>query len=50
MEFKEFDDKVRKGDISFEEEDDWIDWGDSIELLASLKNYRREVLSQLKKH
>lgn len=50
MEFKEFDDKVRKGDISFEEEDDWIDWSDSIELLASLKNYRREVLSQLKKH
>ncbi len=49
MEFKEFDDKVRKGDISFEEEDDWIDWSDSIELLESLKSYRREML-RLKKH
>ena len=36
--------------ISILEEDDWIDWGDYIELLESLKKYRRDVLLQLKKH
>jgi hypothetical protein len=49
-EFTEFDDKIKREGVSFEEEDDWIDWGDYIELLESLKTYRRDVLLQLKKH
>jgi len=50
IEFMEFDDRIKRKGASFEEEDDWIDWGDYIELLESLKRYRRDVLSQLKKH
>lgn len=50
MEFMEFDDRIKIEGASFEEEDDWIDWGDYIELLESLKEYRRDVLFQLKKH
>lgn len=50
MEFMEFDDRIKIEGASFEEEDDWIDWGDYIELLESLKVYRRDVLFQLKKH
>ena len=49
-EFTEFDDGIKRKGASFEEEDDWIDWGDYIELLESLKKYRRDVLLQLKKH
>ncbi len=49
-EFTEFDNSVKRNGASFEEEDDWIDWGDYIELLESLKKYRSAVLSQLKKH
>ena len=48
-EFTEFDDRIKKEGVSFEEEDDWIDWGDYIELLGSLKKYRRDVLLQLKR-
>ena len=48
-EFFEFDEKIKREGASFEEEDDWIDWGDYIELLEELKKYRRDVLSQLKK-
>lgn len=48
-EFTEFDDRIKKEGVSFEEEDDWIDWGDYIELLESLKKYRRDVLLQLKR-
>ena len=50
MEFMEFDIRIKIEGASFEEEDDWIDWGDYIELLESLKEYRRDVLFQLKKH
>jgi len=49
MEFKEFSEKIEKEGASLDEEDDWIDWGDYIELLEGLKKYRRDVLSQLKK-
>jgi len=49
-EFTEFDDGIKRKGASFEEEDDWIDWGDYIDLLESLKKYRRDVLLQLKKH
>ena len=38
-EFTEFDDGIKREGASFEEEDDWIDWGDYIELLESLKNF-----------
>jgi len=48
-EFTEFDDRMKRKGASFEAEDDWIDWGDYVELLESLKKYRRDVLSQLKK-
>lgn len=50
MEFMEFDIRIKRKGASFKEEDDWIEWGDYIELLESLKKYRREVLLQLKKH
>ena len=46
--FTEFDDRIKREGASFEEEDDWMDWGDYIELLESLKKYRRDVLLQLK--
>jgi hypothetical protein len=49
IEFTEFDDRIKKEGVSFEEEDDWTDWGDYIELLGSLKKYRRDVLLQLKR-
>ncbi len=48
-EFFEFDERIKIEGASFDEEDDWIDWGDYIELLEELKKYRRDVLSQLKK-
>ncbi len=47
MEFMEFDNRIKRKGASFEEEDDWIDWGDYIELLEKLKEYRRDVLLQL---
>jgi hypothetical protein len=50
MEFMEFDNRIKIKGASFEEEDDWIDWGDYIELLESVKKYRRDVLLQLKTH
>ena len=50
MEFTEFDNRIKRKGASFDEEDDWIDWGDYIELLESLKKYSRDVLSQLKRH
>jgi hypothetical protein len=49
IEFTEFDDRIKRKGASFEEEDDWIDLGDYVELLESLKKYRRDVLSELKK-
>jgi hypothetical protein len=48
MEFKEFNEKIEKEGASFNEEDDWIDWGDYIDLLEELKKYRRDILYQLK--
>ncbi len=49
MEFKEFDEKIKKEGASLDEENDWIDWGDYVDLLEELKKYRRDVLYQLKK-
>ncbi|MBN1235511.1 MAG: hypothetical protein JW999_05605 [Methanotrichaceae archaeon] len=47
--FSHFDSQVKNQGASFEEEDDWIDWGDYIDLLEALSEHRREILSQLKK-
>lgn len=49
MEFKEFDKKIREEGASFDEEDDWIDWGDYVELMEELRKYRRDFLYQLKR-
>ncbi len=49
MEFKDFNDRMKKEGASIEEEDDWIDWGDYIDLLEELRKYRRDVLYRLKK-
>ena len=48
MEFKEFNEKIKKEGASFDEEDDWIDWGDYIDLLEELKKCRRDILYQLR--
>jgi hypothetical protein len=48
VEYSEFDARIRSKGASFEEEDDWIDWGDYIDLLESLREYRRGLLSRLK--
>jgi hypothetical protein len=47
MDYSEFDKKIRAQGAVFEEEDDWIDWGDTIDLVQQLKKTRGEVLSQL---
>jgi tRNA(Ser,Leu) C12 N-acetylase TAN1 len=49
LEFHEFDAKIKRQGASFEEEDDWIDWGDYIDLLKALNEYRREILSRSKR-
>lgn len=49
MEFKEFDETIKKEGAAFDEEDDWMDWGDYVDLLEELRKYRRDVLYQLKK-
>jgi len=46
--FSLFDSRIKNQGASFEEEDDWIDWGDYIDLLEALSEYRRDILSQLK--
>ncbi len=48
MEFTEFNEKIKKEGASFDEEDDWIDWGDYIDLFEDLRIYRRDILYQLK--
>jgi len=48
MEFKEFNEKIEKEGAILVEEDDWIDWGDYIDLLEELKKYRRDILYQLR--
>jgi len=48
-EFIEFDDRIKREGASFEEEDDWIDWGDYIDLLESLKNFSFTKKPLLKK-
>ena len=50
VEYPEFDARIRSKGASFEEEDDWIDWGDHIDLLESLKRVqeREKILSRLK--
>jgi hypothetical protein len=49
VEYPEFDARIRSKGASFEEEDDWIDWGDYIGLLESLRVHRRGMLSRLKR-
>jgi hypothetical protein len=44
--FSDFDKKIRNQGARYEEEDDWIDWGDTLDLLQQLKKIRGEVLSQ----
>ncbi len=34
VEYPEFDSRIRSKGASFEEEDDWVDWGDCIDLLS----------------
>ncbi|MFB3764614.1 MAG: hypothetical protein ACE14P_05130 [Methanotrichaceae archaeon] len=46
-EYPEFDARIRCRGASLEEEDDWIDWGDYIDLLESLREYRRGILYYL---
>lgn len=47
MEFREFDRALKeKKEVTIEEEDDWMDWGDYAELLEAIKRRRRDVLSQ----
>lgn len=50
MNYREFDEKIRGRGAVFEEEDDWIDWGDTIDLVQQLIKTRGEVLSQLSIH
>jgi len=50
MDYREFDEKIRGQGAVFEEEDDWIDWGDTIDLVQQLIKTRGEVLSQLLIH
>ena len=50
MDYGEFDKKIRAHGAVFEEEDDWMDWGDTIDLVQQLKKNRGEVLSQLLIH
>jgi hypothetical protein len=49
MTFEEFDTKIKTQGARYEEEDDWIDWGDSIDLVQSLLKIRRDALYQLSK-
>ena len=46
MTFPDFDKKIREQGARYEEEDDWIDWGDTIDLVQQLIKTRGEVLSQ----
>lgn len=47
QEFREFDKALKeKEEVTIEEEDDWMDWGDYVELLEAIKSYRRDALSQ----
>ncbi len=48
--YGEFDEKIRGQGAVFEEEDDWIDWGDTIDLVQQLIKTRGEALSQLLIH
>ncbi len=49
IEFCDFDSRIKFQGASFEEEDDWIDWGDYIDLRETLSNYRRDILFRLKR-
>ncbi len=50
MDYGKFDKKIREHEAVFEEEDDWIDCGDTIDLVQQLIKIRGEVLSQLLIH
>ena len=43
MTYEEFDTKMKTQGTRYEEEDDWIDWGDSIDLVQSLLKIRRDA-------
>lgn len=49
MTFENFDAKIKTQGARYEEEDDWIDWGDSIDLVQSLLKIRRDAFYQLPK-
>lgn len=49
MSFEEFDMKIKTHGARYEEENDWIDWGDSIDLVQSLLKIRSDALFQLSK-
>jgi hypothetical protein len=46
MAFPDFDKKIKEQGAVYEEEDDWIDWSDTIDLVEQLIKIRGEVLSQ----
>lgn len=46
MTYPDFDKKIREQGARYEEEDDWMDWGDTIDLVSQLIKIRGEVLSQ----
>jgi hypothetical protein len=46
MTYHDFDKKIREQGARYEEEDDWMDWGDTIDLVSQLIKIRGEVLSQ----
>ncbi|MCX6698682.1 MAG: hypothetical protein NTV68_01945 [Methanomicrobiales archaeon] len=50
MDYGKFDEKIRVHGAVFDEEDDWIDWGDAIDLVQQIIKTRGEVLSQLLIH
>lgn len=47
MTFEDFDTKIKTQGARYEEEYDWIDWGDSIDLVQSLLKIRRDASYQL---
>ncbi|MBN1166052.1 MAG: hypothetical protein JXA44_02855 [Methanospirillaceae archaeon] len=49
MSFIDFNKKIKSTKPDFEEEDDWIDWGDAIDLVQNLLKIRSDAISQLSK-
>ena len=46
MSFDAFDERIKNEGARYEEEDDWIDWGDTIDMVQSLLKIRRDALYQ----